>query len=443
MQLRDWLEETAERLDERMNAAERRIDGSVTHTSLVRYDAYGEMSGPPVEQRRAARLAAQRRGGVGDPPPRPGARVRQAHARGRLRGRALAGGARGRGDGHGRRAQPAPDAGRLPRPGRAPTARRRSGRPRRRASRRCPAPRSTRRSWPFRTGLVDRAVVPIENALEGGVAATLDALAGEADRVRIAGEVVHPIHHCLVAARRARARGGHARGVAPPGERPVRALPARAPARGPSASTAPSTADAVMTVRNGDGTAAALGSRLAAELYDCRVLAENVEDRPDNVTRFVWLAPAGESADPGPDAKTSIVFWGAGDESPGWLVEVLRQFADRGVNLTRIESRPAPGPARPLHVLRRPRRRGRAAARERGARGAARPGRGDPRARLLPGGNRRAAERLLARLAATWRHAQNRCSQPGRVTPNQALCARCRAPAGLSSAVVRPAGYLS
>ena len=48
-------------------------------------------------------------------------------------------------------------------------------------------------------GLVDRAVVPIENALEGGVAATLDALAGEADRVRIAAEVVHPIHHCLVA----------------------------------------------------------------------------------------------------------------------------------------------------------------------------------------------------------------------------------------------------
>ena len=48
-------------------------------------------------------------------------------------------------------------------------------------------------------GIVDRAVVPIENALEGGVAATLDALAGEASRVRIAGEVVHPIHHCLVA----------------------------------------------------------------------------------------------------------------------------------------------------------------------------------------------------------------------------------------------------
>ena len=44
--------------------------------------------------------------------------------------------------------------------------------------------------------------------------------------------------------------------------------------------------------------------------------------------------------EPGADAKTSIVFWGGGDQSPGWLVDVLREFADRDVNLTRIESRP-------------------------------------------------------------------------------------------------------
>src|ERR671931_2514071 len=48
-------------------------------------------------------------------------------------------------------------------------------------------------------GEADRAVVPIENSLEGGVAATLDALAVEADRVRIAAEVVHAVHHCVVA----------------------------------------------------------------------------------------------------------------------------------------------------------------------------------------------------------------------------------------------------
>jgi hypothetical protein len=61
IQLRDWLEETAERLDERMTEAERRIDGSVTHTSLVRYDAYGEMSG---RQSTSVALLDSRRSGV-------------------------------------------------------------------------------------------------------------------------------------------------------------------------------------------------------------------------------------------------------------------------------------------------------------------------------------------------------------------------------------------
>jgi prephenate dehydratase len=188
-------------------------------------------------------------------------------------------------------------------------------------------------------GLADRAVVPIENALEGGVAATLDALAGEADRVRIAAEVVHPIHHCLVAAHEL-ALEDVSRVVSHPqaSAQCARFLRERLPQA--ERLTAPSTAEAVLTVKGGDGTSAALGSRLAAELYDCRILAADVEDSPDNVTRFVWLAPEGQTGDPGPSAKTSIVFWGAGDESPGWLVEVLRQFADRGVNLTRIESRP-------------------------------------------------------------------------------------------------------
>ena len=69
-------------------------------------------------------------------------------------------------------------------------------------------------------------------------------------------------------------------------------------------------------------------------------LIPNVEDLPDNVTRFVWLARADAVSDPGEDAKTSIVFWGGGDQSPGWLVDLLGELASRGVNLTRIESRP-------------------------------------------------------------------------------------------------------
>jgi prephenate dehydratase len=104
--------------------------------------------------------------------------------------------------------------------------------------------------------------------------------------------------------------------------------------------SAPSTADAVMSLREAGDSTVALGSRLAAELYGSEVIAPNIEDHPDNVTRFVWLAPAAEVAEPGGGAKTTIVFWGGGDESPGWLVDVLAELSSRGVNLTRIESRP-------------------------------------------------------------------------------------------------------
>ena len=188
-------------------------------------------------------------------------------------------------------------------------------------------------------GGADRAVVPIENALEGGVAVTLDTLVLEAVDVRIAGEVVHPIHHCLIAAA-PRGLAGVARVVSHPQATAQCAHFLRAQLPGAEHVSAPSTADAVMSLRDADGATVALGSRLAAEMYGCEVIATNVEDHPDNVTRFVWLAPAKEVAEPGSLAKTTIVFWGGGDESPGWLVDVLGELSGRGVNLTRIESRP-------------------------------------------------------------------------------------------------------
>jgi prephenate dehydratase len=188
-------------------------------------------------------------------------------------------------------------------------------------------------------GLVDRAVVPIENALEGSVAVTLDALTVDAGRVRIQAEVVHPIHHCVLA-------GGEVslasvtRVVSHPQATAQCARFLREQMPNAEHVSAPSTADAVLTVCRSDDGSVALGSSLAAELYGCHVVAENVEDHPDNETRFVWLAPADEVGEIGANAKTSVVFWGGGDQSPGWLVDVLSEFAGRGVNLTRIESRP-------------------------------------------------------------------------------------------------------
>jgi len=188
-------------------------------------------------------------------------------------------------------------------------------------------------------GAVDRAVVPIENALEGSVAVTLDTLTLEAGRVRIEAEVVQPIHHCVLAREeislsRVERVVSHPQATA----QCARFLRERLP--NAEHVSAPSTADAVITVCGSADASVALGSSLAAELYGCYIVATNVEDHPDNVTRFVWLAPEDRVGGPGDDAKTSIVFWGGGDESPGWLVDVLREFAGRGVNLTRIESRP-------------------------------------------------------------------------------------------------------
>jgi len=191
-------------------------------------------------------------------------------------------------------------------------------------------------------GTAERAFVPIENALEGAVNATLDALAVETEDVAIVGEVIHPIHTCLIAAEAIELEAietvlshPHANAQC------AHFLRARLPrARVLAAS---STAEAVRTVAERGGPTAALGSRLAAELYGCEVLAAGVDDAAGNETRFVWLAPAGAAAsiasEHGP-WKTAIVFWGVGAEAPGWLVRCLSEFAFRGVNLTRIESRP-------------------------------------------------------------------------------------------------------
>ena len=186
---------------------------------------------------------------------------------------------------------------------------------------------------------VERAVVPIENALEGSVAVTLETLVTDAPDVRIASELVHPIRHCLVA-RSELALDSVRRVVSHPQATAQCARFLRERLPGAERVLAPSTADAVRSLRD-DDSSAALGSRLAAELYGCVVLAEDAGDHPDNSTRFVWLARAEDALlAEGPGAKTTVVFWGGGDRSPGWLAAVLGELASRGVNLTRIESRP-------------------------------------------------------------------------------------------------------
>ena len=200
-------------------------------------------------------------------------------------------------------------------------------------------------------GTVERALVPIENSLEGSVNATLDALAHETERVEIVGELVMPIRHCLIA-RTELALAEIEAVVSHPQATAQCARFIRASLPQARVIAGSSTAEAVRTVARHDGPWAALGNRTAAEHYGCVVLAAGVEDVPGNETRFVWLASgalgawrrtAGSAAGRAAAAgafKTAIVFWGAGTERPGWLVACLSAFAHRDVNLTRIESRP-------------------------------------------------------------------------------------------------------
>ncbi|MBB4661040.1 prephenate dehydratase [Conexibacter arvalis] len=190
-------------------------------------------------------------------------------------------------------------------------------------------------------GEVDRALVPIENAIEGAVNATLDALVLDAEQVVVVGEAIHPIHTCLIA-REPLELSAIETLVSHP--QPVGQCAHFLRTRLPQAAvrTASSTAEAVRLVAEGaaGANAAALGSRLAAEQYGCEVLRAGVDDVAGNETRFVWLAPEGTPAGEHGPWKTALVFWGVGAEAPGWLVRCLSEFAFRGVNLTRIESRP-------------------------------------------------------------------------------------------------------
>ena len=148
----------------------------------------------------------------------------------------------------------------------------------------------------------ERAVVPIENSVEGSVTATLDALAGEASEVRIVGEVVHPIRHCLIARRQTRIEDVR-RVVSHPQATAQCAGFLRERLPGAERVSAASTAEAVREVAAADAPWAAIGSALSAELYGCSVLARGIEDHRENLTRFVWLARAPAPDEPGGPAE--------------------------------------------------------------------------------------------------------------------------------------------
>ncbi len=186
-------------------------------------------------------------------------------------------------------------------------------------------------------GEVDLGFVPIENSIEGTVNLTLDTLAFETDLL-IQREVVAKIQlNLLVPPARSLAEVTTVVSI-PHATAQVRGFLARE-LPGVATRAVNSTAEAARLVgESGEKGLAAVGTARAAELYGLDLVAVDIEDHPENQTRFVAVAPAGIPAPSGHDKTTVVCFQHA--DRPGSLLAILQEFAARAVNLTKLESRP-------------------------------------------------------------------------------------------------------
>ena len=189
-------------------------------------------------------------------------------------------------------------------------------------------------------GEADLGFVPIENAIEGTVSATIDGLIHDVE-LHIQREVVMDIHLHLMARpglalEDVRTVSSYPHALAQCQTYLAKALP------GVDQRAANSTADAARALGESAGTdaraEAAIAPRIAAERYGLTIIAEDVEDHPENQTRFVLVARTRVPKPTGHD-KTSIVCFQRADH-PGSLHGILGQFAARNINLTKLESRP-------------------------------------------------------------------------------------------------------
>jgi len=180
---------------------------------------------------------------------------------------------------------------------------------------------------------VDAAVLPVENSL-GGIVQEVNDLLWERPDLRISAEVVHPIRHCLL---------GRGEPVVRALSHPQALLQCRKflDARKIQAVTFHDTAAAARAVAEGMVVgSAAIASAAAAKRYGLKILAEGIQDDATNQTRFVIVDHGQASRPGGGGTKASLAFIGA--HRPGSLVSALQCFSERGINLTRLDSRPVP-----------------------------------------------------------------------------------------------------
>lgn len=178
-------------------------------------------------------------------------------------------------------------------------------------------------------GEADRGVVPIENSIEGSVTESLDALA-ERD-IAVCKEIVTPIRHALLAQ-------GESFGTVASHSQALAQCRTYLDSEYPDArlEAVASTAAGVERAREDPGIAA-IGHPDNGD-SELAVIAEDIQDRTSNATRFLVIAPPDARSSAG--GKTSLVVYPS-TNYPGLLLELLEPLADRDINLTRVESRPS------------------------------------------------------------------------------------------------------
>ena len=187
------------------------------------------------------------------------------------------------------------------------------------------------------SGKAKRAIIPVENSIEGGVSATLDALAGT-DKIRIYGEYLVPVSFNLVA--RPGTKLSEIKTIA---THPVaysqsrKWLLEKLPKHMHLPAT--STAAAAAGLLTSDQADAAIAAPTITSHHKLITLAKNIGENKQAQTRFIQIGLAGDLPKPTGADKTSVIVELPSDQ-PGSLLAMLEQFSTRGVNLTRIESRP-------------------------------------------------------------------------------------------------------
>jgi prephenate dehydratase len=182
---------------------------------------------------------------------------------------------------------------------------------------------------------IDEAVAPIENSLEGSVNITIDLLIHEVD-ARVKGELILPIKQNLLAREETFLEGveeiySHPQALYQSRKFIYDRLPQA------RVNETLSTAEAARIVAERGGNTAAIGSRRLAEIYGLKILAEDIQGHKNNMTRFYVLSS--KDGDRTGRDKTAVVF--STENKPGSLFNSLRVFAERNLNLTKIESRPS------------------------------------------------------------------------------------------------------